>query len=102
MAWKLTAKLEEFIAPLVREAGIMSTDTPSIMWSTGGTVEKPGQAPQSLPAHYALGWVDRQNLSSFQTIPSAKFGKLVFHPSPADLASSRRTIDYDGKDIVVR
>lgn len=102
MTWKLTTRLEDFVDALIKEAGIGPTDTPSIMWSTGGVVEAPGQLPQSLPAHYALGWVDRQNLSGFQTIPSARFGEMVFHPSPADFASARRLIDYDGSDIVVR
>ena len=102
MAWKLSAKLEEFIAPLIQEAGLSSTDTPSIVWSLGGSLEAPGRPPEALPARYALGWISQQNLGSFQTVQSAKFGRIAFHPSPSDLASSRRLIDFDGTDIVVR
>lgn len=100
--WKLTPRLEDFVAGLVQEAGIGATYTPSLMWSSGGTIEASGQPPRLLPPHYALGWVRTQDLHKFKTIPSSKFGTLVFHPRPEDAASSRRLIDYDGTDIVVR
>ncbi len=100
--WKLTTKAEELIATLVKQAAIGPTDTPSLMWASGGTLEAPGKPPKPLYAHYGLGWVAQHNLHSFKTIPSARFGKIVFHPRPEDEASTRRTIDYDGTDIVVR
>lgn len=100
--WKLTTKAEELIATLVKQAAIGPTDTPSLMWASGGTLEAPGKPPKPFYAHYGLGWVAQHNLHSFKTIPSARFGKIVFHPRPEDEASTRRTIDYDGTDIVVR
>lgn len=100
--WKLTAKVEDFIAALVEQVGIGSNDTPSLLWALGGTAEASGQPPKPLPAHYALGWVSQSNLHAFKTIPSARFGQIVFHPSPQDAASTRRTIDYDGTRIIVR
>ncbi len=100
--WKLTTKVEDLIATLVKQAGIGPTDTPSLMWASGGSLEAPGKPPRLLPAHYGLGWVAQPNLHAFKTIPSARFGQIVFHPRPEDEASTRRTIDYDGTDIIVR
>jgi hypothetical protein len=100
--WRLTPRLEDFVAGLVKEAGIGATDTPSLMWSQGGTIEASDQPPRPLPPHYALGWVRKQDLHKFKTIPSSRFGAFVFHPRPEDAASSRRLIDLDEDEIVVR
>jgi len=72
------------------------------MWSLGGTISKRGQAVESLPPRYDVTLIERHDLSRFATIPNERFGFIAFSPKPEDQKSSRRLIDFDGKNIVVR
>jgi hypothetical protein len=81
----------------------LSTHVAAIMWSPDGWIEDRGRVRKPLPAEYVLGAIEKSKLSRFKTvIPDTTFGSVVFDPKPADARSSRRLIDFDGKDIVVR
>lgn len=79
---------------------------PSIMWNLGGYAWKPEDPSGSridLPARYSAGFYRRDPLpEGFVFVPSERFGLVVFLPRTEDLASDRRSIDFDGEWIVVR
>ena len=103
--WKVTAELDDLLARAIEQSGFadqLGTHVPSVTWTEGGQVEASGQPTIPIPPHYAVGLVLIENLSRFLTIKSAKFGHIVFHPAPSDAASTRRLVDYDGMNIIVR
>ena len=77
---------------------------PLITWRSGGTATRLGSTPVSLPDRYDLALIKQVDVgaSNFIPISSPRFGVVAFVPSDQDAASSRRLIDYDGKNIVVR
>ncbi len=103
-SWSTTSALNAFLEELI--AGMSFTPQwtfyPSLMWSSGTIVDKPDGSREHLPPRYEVGLYRRDDALDLLSIPSDKFGLIYFLPDPVDLASSRRRIDFDGKNIIVR
>jgi hypothetical protein len=100
-----TAAIRRAIGDFVKNHGRPQFDYyPLITWRSGGTASKSGSAKIDLPDRYDLGLIPRADLgaSNFIAVESRAFGALAFVPRDRDAASSRRLIDFDGQDIVVR
>jgi hypothetical protein len=100
-----TAVISRAIDDFVRDYGAPGFEFyPVITWRTGGQVVAPAAAAVDLPDCYDLGLIPRGdiNASNFIAIANESFEVVAFVPRPEDMASSRRVIDYDGEDIVVR
>lgn len=77
---------------------------PVVTWRSGGQATKPGELPVSLPDRYDIALIPRADLRArnFIEIACRQFEVVAFVPRDEDAASSRRLIDFDGQDIVVR
>lgn len=77
---------------------------PILIWSLGGELREAGGGRHAVPPRYELGIARRADIAEqgFVAIADARVGLLAFSPKPADAASGRRLIDFDGTDIVVR
>ena len=104
--WTVSTKLTTFLADLIVGSDFASTVSqyyPSIMWSGTGWMEGPDHVRKPLRPRYSVGLVEKANLRDYKIVlPDKRFGYVVFSPKPEDEKSSRRLIDFDGKDIVVR
>ena len=104
--WTVTNRLTKFLADLIASsdfAAVASGYYPSVMWSSGGWMEGPGRPREPLAPRYEVGLVEQAKLGDFRlAVPNPKFGYIIFSPKPADEASGRRLIDFDGKNIMVR
>jgi len=104
--WALSSRFVDFLDQLISESDFApsaSTYYPSVLWSLGGTMQGPEGVTLPTPPRYEVGLVERSEANRFKLrLPSKKFGYIIFDPRPEDAASSRRLIDFDGKDIVVR
>lgn len=103
--WQTSKAFDGFLSELVRASDFASSIAslfPCIMWSLGGTISKRGQAVETVPPRYEVTLIERPDLSRFAAIPNERFGFIAFSPKPEDQKSSRRLIDFDGHDIVVR
>lgn len=101
--WHVTPKLEAFISGLLKEVpNPRFAFYPCIGWTLGGSYGKVGAPQKPLPPGYGLGLIKRMDLAKYTPIKSRLFGYVAFAPKAEDAHSSRRLIDFDGKDIVVR
>jgi len=94
---------ERFADPHVREMLEGHEEFyPTIGWTDGATLQKRGESPTTVTSHYGLGFMFEREASGYLEVDAPYFEMILFRPSKEDAASSRRVIDYDGTDIVVR
>lgn len=101
--WRVSSGVEAFLEQVLTEIPpIPFTFYPCIGWTLGGTSGKRGGPQTPLPPEYSLGFIEQRNLVKYRAVASRAFGFIAFSPKPEDERSSRRLIDFDGKNIVVR
>ena len=111
--WHLSKHLEDQIVVWLEDyeryqQKITHPVYPSIMWSLGGEAwksEDPEGTRIPIPAGYSVGFYNQNPLpegDSLIFVKSDRFGLVVFLPRPEDQASSRRLIDFDGEEVIVR
>ena len=56
-----------------------------------------------MPPRYEIGLTKKNDVPNDKIkLVSKRFGYVIFDPKPEDAKSSRRLIDFHGKNIVVR
>ena len=107
--WRLSASaaklLGDGIAQYLENPGAPDVDFCGVIgWSLGGELVLASGERHTIGPRYEIGITAISDIAEYglARIDDPALGIVAFQPSAADLASDRRLIDYDGKDIVVR
>lgn len=103
--YKISENAKALISSQVRAMKIESFNElfyPAVMWTLGGTMTHKDGTIHDVHPHYALAYINKNDIGRMFSIQSAEFGLIGFEPSEEDKNSPSFLVDYVGGELVLR